>query len=45
MEKLIELVKNYVFLYDTENEDYKNVNKKNDTWELIAMEVGIKDGK
>jgi len=38
-EKLIELVKIYPILYDLWHEDYKNVRKKDKTWEQTGVEL------
>lgn len=37
--KLIELVRQNVFLYDISHRDYKNPSLKNATWESIASEL------
>ena len=38
-EKLMDLVRNNVFLYDVGHNDYKNVVKKAEAWRDIAKEV------
>ncbi|XP_050502175.1 transcription factor Adf-1-like [Diabrotica virgifera virgifera] len=38
-EKLIELVKKYLILYDLSHEDYKNIRKKDKIWDEIGQEM------
>ncbi|XP_050064520.1 uncharacterized protein LOC114123866 [Aphis gossypii] len=38
-EQLIELVRKYTFLYDTNNKNYKNIGLKDETWKNIANEL------
>lgn len=38
-EQLIELVKNYKFIYDTSCKNYKNVGLKDETWKKIGTEL------
>ncbi|XP_050101524.1 uncharacterized protein LOC126581716 [Anopheles aquasalis] len=40
-ERLIELVRNHPYLYDTSNMYYRDVHKKEETWEEIAGTMGI----
>jgi hypothetical protein len=39
-EKLIEKVREYVFLYDTGHPEYKNIAKKAEAWRDISEELG-----
>lgn len=43
-EILVECVSNYRVLFDHENQDFLNTNKKNSMWKKVAEIVG-KDGK
>lgn len=40
-EVFIETVRNYVFLYDTTHEYYKNMLKKSEAWNEIAKILGM----
>ena len=43
-EQLVELVKNYQFLYDREHKDYTNLNTRIKAWNKISKAIG-RDGK
>lgn len=40
-QKLIERVRKREFLYNMKSADYKNVELKNETWDVIAKEVEL----
>lgn len=43
--KLIDLIEESQYLWDSQMSDYKNVRLKNDKWIDIAKEIGCEDGK
>lgn len=44
-EKLIEAVRVRQVLYDTSHADYMRTKLKNEKWEEIAKEIGMRNGK
>lgn len=44
-EKLIEMVRNYDVLYNTNNPDYMKIKLKDEIWVNIARELKLNNGK